>query len=136
LFRELIYMGFRILQAGIADSDNSGIPPKDFLMNMSVKHWNFAVEHSVLYQLMFSLEKPAPNEEMSAAFDVIKSKFRQLSFTEEELHEVLFSWMCLMSGTISFLLFSKFPEDRKIHAHIGDKFTFFKKIIKRFIDTL
>jgi AcrR family transcriptional regulator len=136
LFRELVYMGFRIMQQGLADFDITGCDPKEFLMRLSVNHWDFAVKHSTLYQLMFSLERPSPNEEMSAGLQLIKSKILQLTNNEERIHEILFTWMCLVNGSVSFLLFSKFPKQTKMHAMTEDGFTFYQKIIKRFIDTL
>lgn len=136
LFRELIYMGFRMMQQGLKDMDITGIDPKEFLMKLSLNHWDFAVKHSTLYQLMFSLERPSPNEEMSAGFQLIKSKIRQITNDEAKTHEILFTWMCLVNGSISLLLFSKFPKQTKMHGMVEDVFTFYKKIIKRFIDTL
>lgn len=136
LFRELVYHGFRIMQKGITETDVLKISPKDFIMALSINHWNFATEHSALYQLMFSLERPTPNEEMSAGFELIKDKFRQLIPNEDELHQAMFTWMCLINGSISTLMFANFPEDSKMHHFIGDRFTFYQKIVKRFIDTL
>jgi AcrR family transcriptional regulator len=132
LFRELVYSGFRIMQKDLPVLDKKEQDPKAFLIKISHGHWKFAVENSSLYQLMFSLERPTPNEEMSKGMKVIKEKFGQIAKEGDDIHEIMFSWMCLLNGTISFLLFNNnFP-----HHFVDDNYNFFSKIMKRFFDTL
>jgi len=132
LFKELVYMGFRIMQSDLEDLVEKEPDPKAFLMRISLGHWNFAVEHSALYQLMFSIERPTPSEEMSKSMKIIKSKFTQIAKAGDDIHEIMFSWMCLINGTISFLLFNNQPS---LHF-VTDEYAFFTRIIKRFFDTI
>jgi AcrR family transcriptional regulator len=132
LFKELVYMGFRKMQKNLEELEEKKLPAKDFLIKVSEGHWNFAVEHSALYQLMFSLERPIPNEEMSKTMKTIKEKFTQIAKEGTDIHELLFSWMCLLNGTISFLLFNNKPA----LPFVTDDYGFFVKIMKRFFDTI
>ena len=61
-----------------------------------------------LYQLIFSLERPHPSEEMIENMKSIEKVFSDLIKDKEALHEIIFSWICLMNGAISIMM--KFPD--------------------------
>jgi len=94
-------------------------------------HWDFAFGNVELYQLMFSLERPIPNEEMIENMKLIEGAFQSLISNKDSVHEVIFSWMCLMNGAISFVM--KFPT---LPHHKKNPRDLFASIINRFVETL
>ena len=72
LIQELFLSGFRELQKGYDLKNQSETDPKKIIMSLSLNHWDFAFKHKDLYQLMFSLERPIPNEEIKTGIRLIK----------------------------------------------------------------
>jgi AcrR family transcriptional regulator len=143
LIKELIYSGFEILGTEfkkIFNNDynpkiilNNDYEPKILLKKLSLLHWDFAINNKVLYQLMFSIERPTPNNIMLENVKYINNLFFIISNNNKLLaDELIFNWICLMDGAISFLLF--FPPTKEIIDMEHKKL--FKNIIKRFIDSI
>jgi AcrR family transcriptional regulator len=131
LIRELIYTGFNMLGKEFSVVRESETDPRRLLKMISLIHWDFAFEHVELYQLMFSLERPTPNEEMMSNIKLIEGIFLELAKDNEELsHELFFSWMCLLSGAISIMM--KFPN--LPHQNDRDPRDIFGSIINHFIE--
>jgi AcrR family transcriptional regulator len=105
LIRELVYTGFEIMYNDSKEARKNETDPKKLLMKLSLLHWDFAFNNTDLFQLMFSLERPTPNDKMTASINFIESVFAELAnHNEEIIHELIFGWMCLMNGAISFCL--------------------------------
>jgi AcrR family transcriptional regulator len=133
LIRELIYTGFSKLGREFSVARKSETDPRKLLKMMSLVHWDFAFANVELYQLMFSLERPTPNEDMMTDIKLIESIFLELSNNNKELsYELFFSWMCLINGAISIMM--KFPDSP--HQNDRDPRDIFGSIINRFIDRI
>jgi AcrR family transcriptional regulator len=132
LIREIVYTGFNMLSKEFASARESESDPKKIIHILSLIHWNFAFNNVELYQLMFSLERPNPTEEMVANFKLIEEAFLELIHDKEALHEIIFSWMCFISGAISIVM--RFPN--LPHQEGKDPKKLFVRMIDRFIEGL
>ena len=68
-------MGHRILHEGYYLPRQSKYDPRKMLLQLSVNHWEFAFKHKELYQLMFNLNRPIPNDEIEKIVARIKNLF-------------------------------------------------------------
>jgi len=133
LIQELFLSGFRELQKGYDLKNQSETDPKKIIMSLSLNHWDFAFKHKDLYQLMFSLERPIPNEEMKTGIRLIKNVFMQLANNDEHLaQELMFNWMCLQSGVISTIIKKALPPGLS-KTQPRD---LFKSVIERFLNSI
>lgn len=133
LIRELVYTGFSMLSKEFHEAHESETDSKKLIKILSIHHWDFAFKHTELYQLMFSLERPVPNEEMKEVFKMIENLFREFAKDDEKLlRELIFNWMCLMQGAISIVM--KMPS--LPHQKGRDPKDVYSSIITRFIDGL
>jgi AcrR family transcriptional regulator len=133
LIKELIISGFRELLRSFVSAKEAESDPRKILMQASLNQWDYAVNNKELYQLMFSLERHLPNEEMRAGFLLIRDLFMQLSDNDEQLaHELMANWMCLQNGTIStFMQMPTPPELSKTSPR-----ELFKSFIERFLNSI
>lgn len=133
LIQELFLSGFRELQKGYDLKNQPESDPKKIIMSLSLNHWDFAFKHKDLYQLMFSLERPIPNEEMKTGILLIKNVFMQLANKDEQLsQELMFNWMCLQSGVISTIIKKALPPGLS-KTQPRD---LFKSVIERFLNSI
>ncbi len=133
LIQELFLSGFRELQKGYDLKNQSETDPKKIIMSLSLNHWDFAFKHKDLYQLMFSLERPIPNEEIKTGIRLIKNVFMQLANNDEQLaQELMFNWMCLQSGVISTIIKKALPPGLS-KTQPRD---LFKSVIERFLNSI
>lgn len=132
LIKELVLSGFRMLDSHFEELSKIESDPKKLLKKLSISHRDFAFANRELYQLMFSLERPSPNEEIVAGIMKIKKMFFGLAHNDKSLaEEIMFNWICLLQGAISTIM--RFQE----HHHFeNDGRDFFDKFIDRFISTL
>jgi AcrR family transcriptional regulator len=115
LFRSLVYYGFKLMHKDFNETMQLETDPKKLIMFLSMQTWDFAASNPDLYQLMFSIEKPAPNEEMMKGMELIKETFRKLDTGKfGSLENLILNWVCLTRGAVSTLLMSPLPP------HIGD----------------
>lgn len=135
LFKELVYMGFSMLKDEIDKAKSKATDTKSLLKELSLAQWDFAFNNKDLYQLMFSIEKPIPSEEMVYNFNLMKSTFFELAKNDKQLvEEIALSWMCLSHGAISLFIFSPAPAH---HQHKDfDRREMYGKVIERFIQTI
>ena len=132
LFKELVYFGFRLLHKDLASVVQQENDPKAVINYLSVSHWDFAANNYDLYQLMFNLEKPVPNDEMMISIELMKNTFEKAAKGDQKEFElIILSWMCLTRGAISTLLMSPLP-----HFKGRDTRKMYLEIVQRFIDTL
>jgi AcrR family transcriptional regulator len=133
LIRELIDAGFVKLGKEISVARQSETDPHKLLMKLSLIHWDFAFNNVELYQIMFSLERPTPNEEMLSVINIIEKTFLDLTYNNKELlHEIVFDWICLIQGAISIAI--KTPTIP--HLEEKDPRDIFINMIDRFINRL
>jgi AcrR family transcriptional regulator len=131
LIKEIIYVGFDILTIGFENARKNEILPKKFLELLSISQWDFASEHKEIYQLMFSLEKPAPNEKMMVHIKIIEKYFIEIANGNKEFAmEYLANWICLMQGAISTMMILKMPPE---FGNI-DKRELYIRMIHRFLE--
>jgi len=132
LIREIVYNGFNMLNKQFAHARESETDPKKFIKVLSLIHWDFAFSNVELYQLMFSLERPTPTEEMIADMKLIEGAFIELIKDKESLHEIIFSWMCFISGAISIVM--RFPD--LPHYEGKNPRDLFSRMVNRFVEGL
>ena len=131
LIKEIIYMGFDILTVGIENARKNEISPKKFLELMSISQWDFASEHKEIYQLMFSLERPVPNDKMIEKIQMIKEYFIEIANGNKEFAmEYQANWICLMQGAISTMMILEMPPE----FNNIDKRQLYIRMIHRFLD--
>lgn len=133
LIRELILSGFKKLRIGFDEIRKNEKDPKKLLKKLSFLHWDFAFANKELYQLMFSLERPAPNKEIIEDVMRIKDLFHIITKDDSKLsNELMFNWMCLLNGTISTIMLFPPPPDILERSPIE----IFGNIIDRFINSI
>jgi AcrR family transcriptional regulator len=133
LIRELIYTGFRMLKEEIERARQNENDTKKFLKIFSLINWDFAFNNKELYQLMFSLERPTPSEEMRYNMKLIKETFKELANHDQALAEELgLYWICLTQGAISVMMHLPPPP----HIKKGDPRELYAKILDRFIKSI
>jgi len=132
LIREIVDAGFNMLSKEFAAARESETDSKNLIKVLSLIHWDFAFSNVELYQLMFSLERPTPSEEMTDDLKLIESAFLELIKDKESLYEVIFSWICLISGAISIVM--RFPD---LPHHEGkNPRDLFSNMVNRFVEGL
>ena len=133
LFKELIYFGFHMMHKNIEKAKQSESDPKKLLINVSLVYWNFAHKNMDLFQLMFSLERPTPSEEMMNIFNLSENIFLELAKNNKKLsQELLMNWVCLNHGAISLLMQLPSPP----HFFKNNPRELYVSIIQRFISSL
>ena len=133
LIREIIDAGFSKLSKEFSVARQSETDSRKLLILISLLHWDFAFSNTELYQLMFSLEKPVPDEEMISNMRFIESIFLDLDNNNKELlHDLIFNWMCLIQGAISIIM--KNPS--LPHQEGKDPRDIYIDMINRFINSL
>ena len=133
LIRELIDAGFVKLGKEISVARQSETDPHKLLMKLSLIHWDFAFNNVELYQIMFSLERPTPTEEMLSVINIIEKTFLDLTDNNKELlHEIVFDWICIIQGAVSIVM--KTPT--LPHLEGRDPRDIFINMINRFINSL
>jgi AcrR family transcriptional regulator len=133
LFKELIYFGFHMMHKNIEKAKQSESDPKKLLTNVSLVYWDFAHKNMDLFQLMFSLERPTPSEEMMNIFNLSENIFLELAKNNKKLsQELLMNWVCLNHGAISLLMQLPSPP----HFFKKDPRELYISIIQRFISSL
>lgn len=112
LLAELINSGFKGLLDDINAIKRKTQDPKEFLLLLSIKHWEFAAENHDLFKLMFSPERPTPSREMKENMDAIRDVFMQLAGNDEELcDELMLNWTFITTGALVFTM--KVPPGHK-----------------------
>jgi AcrR family transcriptional regulator len=133
LFKELIYFGFHMMHKNIEKAKQSESDPKKLLMNVSLVYWDFAHKNMDLFQLMFSLERPTPSEEMMNIFNLSENIFLELAKNNKKLsQELLMNWVCLNHGAISVLIQLPPPP----HFFKNNPRELYVSIIQRFISSI
>jgi len=132
LIREIVYSGFYMMNEKFLEARNAATDPKKLIESVSIIFWDFAFGNKELYRLMFSLERPMPNDDMLEGIRLIENTFLQLTEEKESVKEIIFSWMCLMNGAINVVM--KFPN-LPHHKDINPR-ELFGRMIHRFVEGL
>jgi AcrR family transcriptional regulator len=137
LIGEIIHQGYRTLIMQYQEVFEKGLPPKDTLLEVSLRHWDFAFNNKLLYQLMFSLERHKPSEEILNGMTMIKNAFVKVTRKEgRELIPIIFNWVCLMSGTISAIMMFEGHEVHHEKDIPHDPREMYKSFIERFLNSI
>jgi len=107
LMRGVVVEGHRKLQGSYSQAFAE--EPKEVLRMISQAHWNFAFLNRHLYQLMFEICKPFPDENINAIGGRIEALFRKLVGDEMRTQELMFNWICLLQGYILNLMRNDVP---------------------------
>jgi AcrR family transcriptional regulator len=133
LFKELVYLGFRLLMHEIEKARRNEMDTRKFLKSFSLAHWDFACNHKELYQLMFSLERTTQSEEMRTILKLMVDTFGELADHKEALaRELGLHWICLTRGAIDVLMHLPPPPE----APKTDPKRMYIKILDRFIESI
>ncbi|MGV8091330.1 MAG: TetR/AcrR family transcriptional regulator [Mangrovibacterium sp.] len=132
LLNELALMGHRMLRKGFDVAREKESDPRKILILFSLSHWDFAFEHKELYQLMFSLDKPFPNEEIDLFIHRVQDLFLELTEDKDFAKELMFNWLCLLRGFIYNIKQMGVPPE----LDGIDPKELFRKAIGRFISNI
>lgn len=138
LIAEIIQNGYRSLFEKYRSVLDQPLEPKEILLEISMRHWDFAFENKILYQLMFSLERRKPGDEVIKSMTLIRDLFVKLTKKEgSEIFPLIFNWICLMSGTISaiFMLEGCPSPPHQSDAHDNPR-GMYQSFIERFLNSI
>jgi len=131
LFTQLVYKGFGLLHSEYIKAKSSEPDPKKLLRLLSVAHWNFSETNKELFQLMFNLERPLPNEEMQNNFKLLEELFLELAHGNNESADVLMiSWVFMNHGAFTIMMQLPPPKDKFSNMSAFDVYV---KALDRFI---
>lgn len=137
LISEIIQNGYRSLFQEYQQVMAIATEPKEILLEISLRHWDFAFNNKILYQLMFSLERRKPGDEVVKSMTVIRDLFVKLTKKEgAEIFTLIFNWICLMSGTISAIMMLEgcpHPHEKEIKINPREMY---KSFIERFLNSI
>jgi AcrR family transcriptional regulator len=132
LIQQLILSGYQTLNQETKKALAENLSPDSHLRKLSLVHWDFAFSNRELYRLMFSIERPKPNEEGLKGMMMIHEVFSQLTHkTDSELKLLIFNWICLLNGTIGIIMNIEdsksprppfLPEPREMFLQFIDRF--------------
>ena len=132
LLNELVLEGHRKLHKGYESAIKSSTKPQTKLMAISLNMWDFAFKNKELYQLMFNLNRPVPDDEIHIFAQKIVDLFTNILKSKEEAQEVIFNWICLQQGYIYCIKQMGTPPDLR-NKNLRDLYI---NAIERFISNL
>lgn len=137
LISEIIQNGYKTLAEEYRPAFGMNLAPKELLLEISLRHWDFAFKNRTIYQLMFSLERQKPGDEVVKSLNIIKDQFVKLSHKDgDELIPIIFNWICLMSGTISAIMMTDRCEPPHPHAGKFIPRDMYRSFIERFLNSI
>jgi AcrR family transcriptional regulator len=134
LFKELVYSGFEILHKQYQEVRETETDPRKLMTKIALINLNFALDHKELFQLMFSLERPTPNESMKYNMTLMESTIREISNSDDAtVKEQLFGFLCMSHGAITFIMQTEWNT-----SPLGtiDFRSLYTNIIERYINSL
>ncbi|MDP4206471.1 MAG: TetR/AcrR family transcriptional regulator [Bacteroidota bacterium] len=136
VIRELVISGFKMLYDEVEKAQATESDPEKLLMQLSLIHWDFAFNNTDLFQLMFSLERPVPNEAALAAMHMIKDIFMKITKkSESEVEEIIFNWVCLLNGSVATVM--RFKDTPHSHMRtLNESRELYIGFINRFIKSI
>ncbi|GAT62015.1 TetR/AcrR family transcriptional regulator [Paludibacter jiangxiensis] len=137
LIHEIIIYGFQKLRQMGSENLLKTSDPKEKLLALSLVHWDFSYEHRELYQLMFSLERPLPNDEAEKGAQLLKDIFGEVTKrSNREIDILIFNWVCVLNGTISMIMQFDKPEHPLQEKFSLTSRELFMQFMQRFIDSI
>lgn len=105
LFQEIVYSGFEQINNEFLKAREIEKDPKNLIRIISIGQFDFAFKNKELFSLMFSTERPAPNQNMIKIFGMIKELFFNLANGDTKLYEEIFlTWKYFTHGAIVVML--------------------------------
>ena len=101
LLDALALMGFQMVQKKLQELRTAESDPNIVLESFSLYYWDFAFEHSELYQLMNSITYAG--DDIFDILNQINDLFIGISQDNEVAKEQMFSWRCMQLGYINIL---------------------------------
>lgn len=137
LIAEIIHQGYKQMLGSFREVVIQNMTPDELLLEISLKHWDFAMENKVLFQLMFSLEREHPRDDFMNVLTAIRNTFAKTTHKEgPELDSIIFNWVCLMSGTITTLMLIEEKKQKPPHElNISPK-ELYRSFILRFLKSI
>ena len=137
LISEIIHNGYASMFQEYQTVFGLNLEPKETLLEISLRHWDFAFNNKVLYQLMFSLERRKPGDEVIKGMTAIKDIFVKITNKEgHDLIPLILNWVCLMNGTISaFMMFEGHPNPHSKDMPFTPR-DLYKSFIERFLNSI
>jgi len=137
LITEIIHNGYASMFQEYQKIFDLNLEPKETLLEISLRNWDFAFNNKVLYQLMFSLERRKPGDEIIKGMTAIKDIF--VKITNKEGHNIIpliLNWVCLMSGAVSaFMMFEGHPNPHSKDMPFSPR-EMYKSFIERFLNSI
>jgi AcrR family transcriptional regulator len=137
LIAEIIHNGYDMLFQQYLDVIKLNLSPKDTILEVSMRHWDFAFSNKVLYQLMFSLERRKPGEEAIKGMVAIKEVFVKITHKDGcDLIPLILNWVCLMNGTISaVIMLEEHPKPKEMNIPLSPR-EMYQTFIERFLTSI
>jgi len=132
LLQEISDNGFTTLYNRFIRALGKELNPRKQLMALSLANWDFAVENSELYQLMFDFGKPA-GKVANKTQPLVKDIFvRLVGKSEADISSLMLNWICLRQGAIAQLM--NFTEQEEMTKEDARKL--YAEFIRRFISSI
>jgi len=138
LIEEIIQQGYKTMFDSYLELFTKNLEPKQLLLEIALKNWDFAFSNKVLYQLMFSLERPKPRDEFIKIMHDIRESFILTTKKDgDELSGIIFNWICLMNGTIGTMMMldgvtpPHYDQQKEI-----DPRNLYRSFIERFLNSI
>lgn len=132
VFHAIMLDGFREVRASFDAIRTEENDPKKILEQVAQVHLKMAIENKELYKLMYTMERPAPTEEMIDTMKLIKQQFMALTKDDKELAtELMLNWVSLQTGVITMVVKGLPPH--LDHIDISD---YLGRFVRRFLNSI
>lgn len=132
VFHAIMLEGFREVRASFDRIREVETDPKKILEEVAQVHLKMAIENKELYKLMYTMERPAPTEEMMDTMALIKEQFMILTNDDKELAtELMLNWISLQTGVVTMVVKGLPPHLQHIDISI-----YLGRFARRFLDSI
>ncbi len=132
VFHAIMLDGFREVRASFDAIRTEENDPKKILDQVAQVHLKMAIENKELYKLMYTMERPAPTEEMIDTMKLIKQQFMALTNDDKDLAtELMLNWVSLQTGVITMVVKGLPPH--LDHIDISD---YLGRFVRRFLNSI
>ncbi len=133
LFKEIVYNGFEQINNTFLEARKKEKDAKKLIKTISIGQFDFAFKNRELFSLMFSTERPAPNQNMIKIFGMIRELFFNLAKGDAKLYEEIFlTWKYFTHGAIAVML--QYPPPPQFsHVNLRE---IYESMIDRYLNTI
>lgn len=132
VFHAIMLEGFREVRKSFDSIRETETDPKKILEQVAQIHLKMAIENKELYKLMYTMERPAPTEEMMETMALIKQQFMALTNDDKDLAtELMLNWVSLQTGVITLVVKGLPPH--LDHIDITD---YLGRFVRRFLNSI